>query len=377
MADSKKEVLLVGFGAVGGIYSLILQKSGKVNLTVVARSNYESVNNEGVHFKSEKFGDVQGWRPRRLVNSVKAAADRAYSHVFIAAKCVPEVVSNSQLVAPLLSDAYASSYPQPTYVLLQNGWNFERELYDSVKGLGKGEPRIVSSALYIMTNLHGPNVIWHNAVERVVLGMYRCDDYGTTMNSPEEQAVLDELEEILKAGGSTVEVVPEIQRRKYAKNMLNVTFAGFSCLTRYPLMSVFRPPPSEPIQYSTYVHPITADRVEEFAIPAMRGVMQELVNLAYALGFPDSAVDGIPSSCVVDAVEHARNTHNDASATHVASTLLDIEKGYPIEVEVIWGGIVRAARERQVDMPRTEMMYSILVVVENQLIRERALGPSK
>ncbi|KAL1680071.1 hypothetical protein EV122DRAFT_208810 [Schizophyllum commune] len=373
MSQAMKEVLLVGFGAVGAIYSLILQNSGKVNLTVVARSNYEAIKNEGLRFKSEKFGHIPGWRPHRLLNSMEAAADRAYSYVFIASKCVPEVVPNSKLVAPLLAEAYTSRFPQPTYVLLQNGWNFERELYERLKALGQGEPRLASAALYIMTNLIGENVIEHSALERLVLGMYRYEDYTTTVNSPEEQAVLNDLEAILTAGGGTVELVTEIQRRKFVKNMLNVTFAGYSCLTRYPLMSMFRPPPLDPSQqYSTYVHPSTVDRIEEFTIPAMLALLNELMVFARAMGLTEGA-DGIPASTAEDTMKLIRVNHNTPSATHKLSTLLDVEKGYPIEVEVIWGELIRTARARGIDMPRTETVYSMLLVVQNQILRERSM----
>ncbi|KAI5893527.1 6-phosphogluconate dehydrogenase C-terminal domain-like protein [Schizophyllum commune H4-8] len=367
-----KDVLLIGFGAVGAVYSLILQNSGKVNLTVVARSNYEAIKNEGVHFKSEKFGHINGWKPHRVVNSVEAAADRAYSHVFIAAKCVPEVLPNSKLVAPLLADDYTSRFAQPIYVLLQNGWNFERELYDRLKGLGRGEPRIVSAALYIWTNMQGANVVRHSALERIVLGMYRYEDYTTTINSPEERAVLGDLNEILTAGGSTVEVVTEIQRRKYAKNMLNINFAGYACLTRYTLMAIFRPPPSDPSQqYSPYVDPSTVNRIEEYTIPAMTSLLHELIKFARVLGFPDGP-DGIPSSMVEEAMQSTREAHATPEAAHIPSTLLDIEKGRPIEVEVIWGELIRTARARGVDMPRAETIYSMLLVVQKKLLRERS-----
>jgi len=66
--------------------------------------------------------------------------------------------------------------------------------------------------------------------------------------------------------------------------------------------------------------------------------------------------------------------------------LLDVERGQPIEVEVIFGEVVRMAREREVDIPvghfygcgfdkdlidllkRVEMMYALLLVVQNQIL---------
>ena len=100
-----RDVLLVGFGGVGTICeiqvrqlgyfhhsdvckdSLILKRSGLARVTAVARSNHDIVNSgcfyslgsnmeflftcnlddleEGVHFKSAKYGEISGWKPDR------------------------------------------------------------------------------------------------------------------------------------------------------------------------------------------------------------------------------------------------------------------------------------------------------------------------
>jgi len=66
----------------------------------------------------------------------------------------------------------------------------------------------------------------------VVLGVYRHQDYRTTTNTQEEGALLQDLANLLEAGGSTVGVVPEIQRAKFTKNFWNVVFASVATLTR-------------------------------------------------------------------------------------------------------------------------------------------------
>jgi len=43
--------------------------------------------------------------------------------------------------------------------------------------------------------------------------------------------------------------------------------------------------------------------------------------------------------------------HVKPESSHKASMLLDAEKGYPIEVEVILGEVVRMARERNIPVP--------------------------
>ena len=71
---------------------------------------------------------------------------------------------------------------------------------------------------------------------------------------------------------------------------------------------------------------------------------------ARVLGFPDGP-DGIPSSMVEEAMQSTREAHVTPEAAHIPSTLLDIEKGRPIEVEVIWGELIRTAKARGIDMP--------------------------
>lgn len=384
MAAPLKEVLLVGYGGVGAIYSLILKRSGLARVTVAARSNYALANSEGMHFKSQKYGEITGWKPDRLVSSVAAAADQTYSYVFLTTKCIPDIIKTPALVAPLLSAPYADEHRQPVYVLMQNGINVEKDLYDAVKALGKGEPRIVSSSLFIGTNLIAPNVVGHNDFDRVTLGIYRPHDFTTTTNTPAEQAILDDIAAMLSAGGSTVDVVPEIQRKKFAKNFWNVGFSSFATLTGYTVPALFRPPPREGEVYARpggqageqgqsapYVFPKTADKISEYAIEGLRGVLRELVDVGRALGFPDSD-DGLPSSLVDSTIENTRKVQSAPHMAHIPSMLLDAQKGYPIEVEAIVGEVVRMARERGVQVPRVELLYALLLVKQNQILREQA-----
>ncbi|KAG6865175.1 hypothetical protein C0991_004723 [Blastosporella zonata] len=282
MAAAKvQDVLLVGFGAVGAMYALILKRSGLARVTIVARSNYDAVIEHGVRFESAKYGVITGWRPDRVVRSVQEAADRPYSYVFVTTKAIPERTSTPSILKPLIS----APYPQPTYVLLQNGLNVETDLYHAIKELGK-EPSIISTALWINTNLLEPNVVEHGIVDRVSIGMYRYNDFTTEANTPAEAAVLEDIGAILTAGGSEVAIVPEVQRKKFSKNFWNVAFSSFSTLT----------------------------------------------------------------------------------GSHKPSMLLDAEKGQAIEVEAILGAVVRLAQERGVAVPRVEMLYALLLVVQNQLL---------
>ncbi|KAG6876980.1 hypothetical protein C0992_011163 [Termitomyces sp. T32_za158] len=385
MATTKvQDVLLVGFGAVGTIYALFLQRSGRVRVTAVARSNYDAIQGQiiffqhtsqlivsflehGVRIESGKYGVIDKWMPDRIFRSVKEAADRPYSYVFVASKAIPERATTPTVLKPLLSAPYADEYPQPTYVLLQNGLGVESDLYHAIKQIGK-EPSILSTALWINTNLLQPNVVEHGTVDRLIIGVYRHNDFTTVTNTPAEAALLEDLKDILTAGGTSVTIASEVQRQKFSKNFWNVAFSSYSTLTRYRLPALFREPPSDPSKpYTPYVSPTTAHLIKEYTIPTIRATLEELVVLARALGYPDS-IDGIPSTLPDEVIENTRKLHAGPDSFHKPSMMIDAEKNQPIEVEVILGTVVRLARERGVCLPRVEMLYALLLVIQNQIL---------
>ncbi|KAG2130096.1 ketopantoate reductase PanE/ApbA-domain-containing protein [Suillus cothurnatus] len=337
---STKDVLLVGLGAVGTIYAYILQRSKLARVTAVARSNYDIVNAKGMNIRSKKYGTQESWKPYRLVSSVVEAADRPYSYVVLTTKAIPEVIKTSRILEPLLSGPYSERHPQPTYVLLQNGLGVEKDLYHSVKALNQGEPKIISTVVWIGTNLVEKNVVEHTDFDRITIGMYRHGDHLTTTNSPEEEAILTDFGTMLETGGSEVIIAPEIQRKKFAKTFWNIAFSSFSTLTGSPPTAMFRPPPKR---------------------------ANQMITLGRALGYPDNE-DGLPSSLVDSTISRTAELHRDPAHTALPSMLLDAQNGLPIEVEVILGEVVRMAKETGVDVPRIETLYALLAIIQNQTL---------
>ena len=83
-----------------------------------------------------------------MKKSVEDAADQAYDFVLVTTKAVPELNPTSVLLAPLLSASY--TYPQPTYVLVQNGIGIEKDLSAALlERDDKVSTRIVTTALYV------------------------------------------------------------------------------------------------------------------------------------------------------------------------------------------------------------------------------------
>ncbi|KAG8692683.1 hypothetical protein FRC08_009604 [Ceratobasidium sp. 394] len=348
-----EDVLLVGFGAVGVIYALILGETPSIRVTAIARGNYEKVLTKGMDIKSKKHGDTPGWKPDRVVKSVQEAADRQYKYVLITTKALPDINPTPQILAPLLVPGYASKFPPPTFVILQNGLGVEKDLYAAAQSAwSASEPCILSAAVYIQANLVGDrDIVEQGPFDRLVCGVYRpklevTDD---PQNTSEESQQLEAFARLIRAGNGDIEIVPDIQRKKFAKNLWNLSFAAFATLVRLPCPSFFW------------------EETEAKIRPTLTKILQEAISVARALGYSEKAV---PSSLVEETIEGTGNLHRPGKpSSHKPSMLVDRETKRPLEIEAIIGEVVRAGREHGLDIPVLEAVYALLQVVQAGLAR--------
>ncbi|KAJ3482420.1 hypothetical protein NLI96_g6991 [Meripilus lineatus] len=390
-----KDVLLVGFGAVGAVYSLILKSSGHVRLTVVARSNYGALKEHGAHFESLKYGEIHGWRPDRVFASIAEAADRPYSHVVLTTKAIPEIQTTPELLKPFITSPYVDTHPQPTYVLMQNGLNTEMDLYNALKVVRPTEePRIINTAVYLGTRLEGKNTVIHNDFDRVSLGIYRSTP-NVLANTPSEEATISEFAEMLRLGGTDVTIVPEIQRVKFLKNIWNSVIGPVAVLSRDTPSAIFRPqtsvsqadgtihwmtdsatPPSGPSQPQpkdvTADMPYSHPAIRENTIPFLRDAFTEVVNLGNTVFPPTPDGPALNPELAFNILKNTSIIFSKPTSTERPSMLVDVELGRPMELEVVVGEVVRLGRKFGVDMPRLETFYALLLVIQRQFLRGKA-----
>jgi 2-dehydropantoate 2-reductase len=88
-----------------------------------------------------------------------------------------------------------------------------------------------------------------------------------------------EVRDMLEQGGSTANIVSEIQRVKFAKNIWNLCFSSIATLVGYRLPAIFRPPPKDAEAYEPYVSDTTKRYVDEYTIPNMRAILDEALML--------------------------------------------------------------------------------------------------
>lgn len=74
----KANVLLVGGGGVGTMAAYALEKGAKASVTLVLRSNFAVVKDQGFQITSVDHGEAKNWRP---TSSESLLFERAQCHV--------------------------------------------------------------------------------------------------------------------------------------------------------------------------------------------------------------------------------------------------------------------------------------------------------
>lgn len=101
-------------------------------------------------------------------------------------------------------------------------------------------------------------------------------------------------------------------------------------------------------------------------MPSLEAAMSEAVGVGKALGYTHAG--GVTME---QAMTNTINvTLNTDIGDYKPSTLLDLESGKSLEVEVILGGVVERAAILEVEVPRLALMYSLMRVNQNQIMKK-------
>ncbi|KAG8948118.1 hypothetical protein FRC04_010030 [Tulasnella sp. 424] len=315
--------------------------------------------------KSEQYGEIYGLKPFRgeiavgfvgqsqparklddafaVTKTVAEAADQAYDYVVITTKALPELYPTSELVAPLLSSDY--KYPQPIYVLMQNGLGVERDLHAALqKKESTRSASIITGSIQIMTNMIGDTIV-HGDFSRFLGNFYLGEDGSPTTTAAHEEG-LHRFVDLLNQGGCEAKADPYVQAAKFRKNLWNASLSMLSCLTRTPAYTFF-----------------TDKLAAQGAASTLHTIVTELVTIGKALGHPSEYLTD-PTQFV----EHYQKHHLEETTAHKSSALLDVEAGKPFELEVILGEVVRQGKKLNVPIPTLEMMYNTLNILQRQFV---------
>jgi 2-dehydropantoate 2-reductase len=321
------KIAVVGCGAVGSYYGAKLACAGH-EVHFLLRSDYDAVRRQGVRIHNPE-GDFQVRPQCAQYPEQIGPADL----VLIGLK----TTANEQfarLLPPLVGPATA-------LLTLQNGLGNEEQLARLFP-----PAQIMGGLCFVCLNRVAPGVIRHLGYGQVVLGEFQ--------RPPEPRT--QELAARFCDAGVPCTVTENLARAHWEKLVWNIPFnglgvagaAGFDALER--LVSAAQPLSPAP-QTATLRPCLTTDKL--LANPRwaqlVRDLMLEVIAAARALGFdiPDTFAD-----------EQIART--GTMGAYKASTLIDFERGQPLELQSLFLEPLRQASQAGVAMPRLTVLCAAL-----------------
>jgi 2-dehydropantoate 2-reductase len=153
-----------------------------------------------------------------------------------------------------------------------------------------------------------------------------------------EEERLSRFVELLRAGGTLVEIDENMQVRKWEKCVWNAAWNSLTALTMLDTHSWLRSSPE--------------------AMSVSRRLMREMISIARACqvavasDLEDSLIEKVLSIPPI-----------------ISSMQVDVKAGRLLEVEIIFGNPLRIAREHGLDVPTLELIYALLTGINGRQLQ--------
>ena len=313
------KIAVVGCGALGSYYGAKLCRDGQ-QVHFLLRSDYDRVRRHGVTIRSPE-GDFNA-RP----NCAREPEEFGTSDLVLIGLKTTANDQFSRLLPPLVG-------PTTAVVTLQNGLGNEEQLAKLFPS-----EQILGGLCFVCLNRVAPGVIHHIGHGRIVLGEFQ--------RWPEPRT--HDIASMIRHAGVPCHVTDDLARAHWEKLVWNIPFnglgvassAGIDAVRRGTLDSGAQPGPC-----------LTTDQLlgnPEWAT-IVRELMQEIVRAGRANGLK-----------VGDDIVETQIALTIPMGAYKASTLLDFERGQPLELESLFLEPLRQARMAGVDTPRLHALCSLL-----------------
>src|SRR5690625_505864 len=323
-------VAVLGAGAIGAYVGAALHRAGSEVHLIARGPHLEAIRERGVQVLSPR-GDFVAHTPATDDPAEVGPVD----HVFLGLKA-NSYASCGPLISPLLHD-------ETTVVAAQNGipwWYFyglpgpyEGHRVESVDPDGEvtrtlAPHRAVGCVVYCSTELEGPGLVRHIEGTRFSIG----EPDGTISRR------CTEFSEAMVNGGLKCPVEPDIRNDIWIKLLGNAAFNPISALSRATMGQIVS-------------HTGTRDTV--------RLMMEETLQIARALGSdPDISVD-------------KRLDGAQRVGEHKTSMLQDLERGKPLELDVILTAVVELAAMTGTPAPTLRAIHSVADLLATKVSSEQ------
>ncbi|KAG8986145.1 hypothetical protein FRB93_005488 [Tulasnella sp. JGI-2019a] len=340
----RKRILIVGAGAIGCFYgSRLHNPSQNVYVSLVCRSNFKAISSaKGVQMQTHSFGDYF-FEPEFIFPSIDAAGsekDVKWDYVLVATKALPDVSDDSSRLESLRNGLEGQGRGW-CLVLVQNGVGVEDPYR---KRFGEGL-KILTAVTVANAEQIRDGVVKQNRWTRISLGPY-TDGLGNGLAAAGAGKKLsDDFIQLLTQGGirdAEGHTEREMQTLRWHKIAINAAMNPSSVLSN-----------GAP----------NADMASDLELRAhLRECMYEVFRAAEVVlgmkpgSFPPKGM----------ATPEAILTSTQRNAGGRPSMLGDWERGSQMELEVILGNPIRAAKAKGADMPRLQTMYALLKMAQKR-----------
>ncbi|OLF04344.1 2-dehydropantoate 2-reductase [Actinophytocola xinjiangensis] len=328
------KVAVLGAGAIGAYVGAALHRAG-AEVHLIAR---------GPHLKEIRQSGVRVLSPRGDFTSRPHATDDPtevgpVDHIFLGLKA-NRYAEAGPMIKPLLHDG-------TTIIAAQNGipwWYFHGvpgqyagHRIDSVDPDGAVSAalpveRAIGCVVYAATEIESPGVIRHLEGTRFSIGE----------PTGEISARCTEFAEAMVAGGLKCPVEADLRKDIWLKLMGNIAFNPISALTRATMAGICR-------------HLSTRELVVE--------MMRETLDVAARLGsHPEISIE-------------RRLAGAERAGEHKTSTLQDLEKGKPLELDVILKAVVELADLTGAAAPTVRVVSALADLLNEQVAVNPQLNP--
>jgi 2-dehydropantoate 2-reductase len=299
-------IAIVGAGAVGGYYGARLAQHG-VPVHFLLRGDFDAVQRHGWQIRSCD-GDFS--LPPDRVNAYDDPADMPAVDLVIVTLKATGNDQFERLIAPLLK-------PQTILLTLQNGLGNEEQLAALF-----GPQRILGGLAFTCINRTAPGHIHH-----IDHGLIRLGEFNGGP-SPRAQLICD----LFNASGIHCQVLDSLASGRWEKLVWNIPFNGLGAAMD-----------------------LSADRLiaTSEGVELVISIMREVIATANAVGVPLDPK--LPSH----KIEHTRSM-----GAYLSSMQIDRRQGRPLETDAILSRPLQAARAAGLSVPRMEMVYRMVTLID-------------
>jgi 2-dehydropantoate 2-reductase len=312
-AVAKPSIGIIGTGAIGGFYGLMLARAG-FDVHFLLRSEFSAVAERGLHVNSA----VHGALSLNPVQAYSSAEDMPpCDWLLVAAK------STSSGLAPIIIQAAA---PGAKVLLLQNGLDVE----DSLREWLPDSLHLLGGLCLICVHREGPGVITHQALGAVNVGYHS----GPASDDAARMAIVEEGAALFRSAGIDSQAMPNLHQARWQKLVWNIPYNGLSVLL------------------GASTTPLMADADSRALIQAL---MAEVVQGAKACGhdMPPGYADYLFMM-------------TEKMPDYWPSMYHDFQHKRALELEAIYARPLAAAKAAGCDLPRIEALYRALGFIDRR-----------